>query len=455
MKKVVLIITVFWLLFSLCACSSLDKNSELSGSDTQGAITDSQNTNEYSQNTKGLNLLVDDSTSEVSNHFGTEKGFYYLTEDMHLMYIDYNTQKEVYLCTDSSCRHDNEDCTALFSDFGTDSVLFVWGDYLYFLNRDYDDDGAMSIFIGETSPEAQGSADTLYRMKLDGTDRTKVFTFPDKQTTEKFVMGDGDSLWFITKELKNTTEDGTTLTSSSNRQLVKYSISKNEIVDTLSLALDDDTFYKPVGCTDSKVVLYKIAYPDGMSEEDASKLSDEEWLKATRNSNIQYVALDLNTEKITELYSFKNTGLRSTGFVSDGYVYLSDCSSGTIMKINVDTAEAKVLCNTTKNYIYMVTNDVLCCMDSSSDVADNNYYFIDKETGEIKTSTLTIKNIGWSLELRAAASDKFLVVNEYDAKELGDGGYEIYGKKFALIAKEDMYNSRANYLPIEMVGDGQ
>ncbi len=436
MRKFILLAMAVVTVFSLSACYKEDNSTPLP--------------------TGELVLLADSSLSNP-NHFATEEGYYYFTSDMHLMYIDYNTAKEIYLCTDSSCRHDTEACSASFQDgFGFDSQPFVWNGKLYCLNRDFDNEGSTMLTLGgdDVIAEPEAKNDTLYCMNLDGTGREKVFTFPQNQSTEKYIMGDGDDLWFITKELENKTEDGMTYTSSANRQLVKYSISSKQITDTISLDFGDSAYYSPIGCEGTKLVLFKTVYPDGMSEEDAMKLSQEEWLDLTRNSTVHYVSFDIVTKSMEELYSFENSGLRSTGFVSEGYLYLSDCSSGNIMKINVTDGEQKVLCSTDKSYIYMVTEDALCCLATGISY-DNDYYFIDKVTGEIKHSTLKLKNLGWLLEMHASTDDKLLVVNEYVGKSKADGSVDVSAKKFALITKDDMYNSRENYIPIDMAGDGQ
>lgn len=472
MKKIVGIVLSLVTAVSMCACSKNstanqfadDKTSHVTsgkesqtGDDKGNGISDSDRV-ERNSTDKGqpsdkdaeevgeLKLLTDD-TLPYENSFATEEGYYYLSEDGFLKYIDYKTQREIYLCTDVSCRHNSEKCTARFTmdEFGTDSMIFVWKGYLYFLSRDYDNDGAsLSIGAGDMDLTEYRTA-ALYRMNPDGSGREKVYSFEDNQVVEKIVMADSDALYFIVKFLKSEDSEGASYTSSSDKKLVQYDVKKHQISDKTEL---DKDLYQVVGCSGSKLVFLKNEYPDGMSDEDIAKIDDSEFKNVAKNSTVRYISLDIHTGEKMDLAAFKNEGMRSTGFVSEGYLYYSDCFSGKIMKTKIETGEEQTLCETDKNYIFWVTDDVLCCMGAGED-SDFLYYYIDKQTGEIRQSTLAIEKLGWSLELRAANAEDFLVVYKYDAKDLGDGSYDIQKKHFALISKKDMYESRANYREIK------
>lgn len=123
----------------------------------------------------------------------TENGYYYQTFDTveladgtygsHLMYMDYASCREIYLCSTAGCRHDSPDCPAVlpYDDFPVSSTkLFVSGDHLYILSREYDDDGAMSqdyLLDGTYDEPAESQPAVFYQAKLDGTERKKIYTF--------------------------------------------------------------------------------------------------------------------------------------------------------------------------------------------------------------------------------------------------------------------------------------
>lgn len=458
MKKIVSILLIVALGLSFAAC----------GKEEQDVRTDSSQQNKVQQSDAAhmqegnLTLLCDDSSS-FSNHFGTENGFYYFTEckdiadgicGMHLMYVDYATKQEVYLCSDSGCRHNSDECSSVFvqGEFGEDSLPFVWGDSLYVLNRNYDSDGSVSIDMtgGAVSPEAEEV--TLYRMNLDGSSRQKIYTFPDNLTTEKIVIGDGDSLWFVTKRLAVQNHEAENYTTSTERSLSKYSISDNKIVDHISLDLDDGIYQTVIGAVGNKFILNGVAYPEGKSDKEIMKLTDDEWKEIYKNSSTVYSSLETGSKSKTEIYRMNNETLRSTCAVRDGFLFVSNCADGGVLKINPSNGEKTTLATLEQNYIYTALKDTLCCIDTGK-TDDQTLYFVDLQTGEVHHSSLTNKSLGWQMDILADAGDQVLVVYDYDAVKDGEQ-YIIKQYKYALISKDDLYNSRANYMPIAMEGSG-
>ena len=80
---------------------------------------------------------------------------------------------------------------------------------------------------------------------------------------------------------------------------------------------------------------------------------------------------------------------------------------------------------------------------------------MDIETGKVSRSTLTKKSLGWQLTILAYTDTHALAVYDYDAIANDDDSYEINQYKYALIAKEDLYNSKENFEPISMAGKGR
>ncbi|MDO5601638.1 MAG: hypothetical protein Q4G07_02600 [Oscillospiraceae bacterium] len=459
MKKISLFLLSAVLVLSLSACGKDEQRA-----DAPSTLSTGQSGTQQQTANAGITLLCDGSSS-FSNHFGTESGFYYFTQNdkiadglfgMHLMYIDYATKKEVYLCSDSGCRHDSDKCSSVYAqgEFGIDSLPFVWGDSLYVLNRGYDNDGGVSYALGgdPSSPEAQ--ADTLYRMALDGSSREKIYTFPDNITTEKLVFGDGEYLWFVTKRLETEYDAVGNYTASTDRNLSKYSIERNEIVDTISLEFGDNIYQTVIGAAGNSFILNGVAYPDGMSEKETAKLADEEWKEIYKNSSTVYAALDCENKSKTEIYRADNKAQQSACTVRDGYLYISGGEG--IIKIDVFTGEKTPLAALAQTYIYFTLSDTLCCT-SLGENPDPTLYFVDMKSGETYHSTLTNRSLGWQLDILADAGENVLAVYDYDVSEKSsDGAYEIYQYRYALISKDDLYASRAaGWMPVEMAGSGK
>lgn len=194
MKKMIALILTAAFICPLYACSSLagtggagtelrDGNSPASDS---GASADAGS----GWQGDGLKFLRNPYSDSACY---TENGYYYQTFDTveladgtygsHLMYMDYDSCREIYLCSTAGCRHDSPDCPAVlpYDDFPVSSTkLFVSGDHLYILSREYDDDGAMSqdyLLDGTYDEPAESQPAVFYQAKLDGTERKKIYTF--------------------------------------------------------------------------------------------------------------------------------------------------------------------------------------------------------------------------------------------------------------------------------------
>ena len=135
------------------------------------------------------------------------------------MYMDYATCQEVYLCSDSSCRHDTQACTSVFSDASYDGRIFLWDGFLYYLDRSPDTSGTTVITItGETETETRPSV--LYRMNPDGSGREQIYTFDDNATVEDVAFGGPGGLYFVTKKLGTAQISSGTYTTASDRKLI-------------------------------------------------------------------------------------------------------------------------------------------------------------------------------------------------------------------------------------------
>lgn len=465
MKKFLAILLAALTLLVLPACG-LDGPA---GNDTKTSVPPGSNLETPQSNDPGhtansdIRLLLDGSTS-FPNHFSTDGGFYYFSElesigaelyGMHLMYIDYASKKEVFLCSDTACQHNTETCSSVFTmkEFGTDSLLFVHGGWLYVLNRESDQDGSTAIdMTGEgagQSPESKPVV--LYRMGLDGSSRQSVFTFPANTTVEKIVFSDGADLWFVTKTLEFERDGSATYTSSTNRMLAKLSLSQSKFVSEIPLEFGDNTHHKVIGGSGTQFVLLGVAYPQGMSEKDTMKLSDAEWKEIYKNSSTICSTLDATSKQIKEIYQRPNRMLSLNCVVKEGYLYASDEENGDILKIDLNSGEKSTLATLPQNYIYYALDDALCCWATGASL-DNSLYFVDLKTGAVKQGTLTNKRLGWKLDILADAGDQVLVIYDYEATSHGDGSYEITNYQYGLIDKSDLYNSVDQFEPIAMAG---
>ncbi len=416
-----------------------------------------------------LHLLCD---SGLDSACSTAEGYYYLTGDTvklndgnygsHLMYMDYASCREIYLCSTAGCSHNSADCPAVFlyDDFPTmSSKLFIYRDSLYILSREYDNDGVLSMSAGSTVSYATGEEvpaeesrpAVLYRAKLDGTDRRKIHTFDAALTLEDIVLGDAGGIYVIAKKLSSEKTGEFTYTTSSQRKLLFLDPDSGDTGEICSLDFDDGIPRQIVGCTEDALILCGTDYGRDYSTEEY--WDDSRFRELYENSSTVYSLLYPKTGMLKEICRIPNKTEHSCRFIGQ-QMYLSYADSGDIQCINLQTGEQTTLCTLTQNLIMDVIGDTLCCRTWNLS-EDFTWYFVDTGTGTVSHSTLVNRCNGWDLEFRAESGPDVLVIYDYDATAGMDGSYEIHQYRYALIPMTDLLSGNPNYRPITMIGTGK
>lgn len=450
------------LLCSLCGCGSVSGGSQ-APMDSSSTIAAPASSTSISQ----LDTLSRELTA-TGIHCATDTGYYYLAEDwkelkdghvgMALLYVDYASRQEVYLCSDSSCSHDTDRCSAIFSDaefiLGS-SALFVYQDKLYLLSKESDNDNSYSTqqtsgdivdFLADPRPAA------LYRMNLDGTNREKVYAFDPALTVEDWVFGDPSGLYFITKKLDTRQSGSTQFVSSTDRQVMHLDLDKAALESVQPLNLDDKTSWTVLGCAGSRLILSGVVYQKELTDQEA--LDNDTWKAAYLDSTTRYMALDLNTGAQQQLAELSNQNLTSD-LVADGYLYLSQPTDQNITRYDPATGEKKVVAKLKQNNLLSTLGGKLCCRDWDLS-KDFTYYFVDPSTGKVQHSKLVNKRLGWDLEFLAENDRDALVIYDYEATPgTGKGLYNISQYKLALIDKNDLFQGVDRFQPIQMTGKGR
>ncbi len=466
MKKLfVLFMIAVLVCSSLCACSSQAGTS--GWNDNAGQSVGAQSNTGTQQNAGGSGDL-----QLLSNRYGdaacnTENGYYYLTTEpmklrdgsygTHLMYMDFAAGREIYLCSTAGCKHDSLDCPAVFSydDFPiTSTIPFVFGDHLYILSREYDNDGSVSkgmITIGGDGRSVESQPAVLYRANPDGTDRKKIFTFDAGLTLEDKVIGDDKGIYIITKKLSADKDGNETYTTSSERKLMFLDLNSLSLSEVCSMDFGDHISWKIIGCCQNDFLLCGDDFGREITRDET--WNEDVYKELFKNSSKVYALLSREVGKPKEIARQSNRYNRSVRLLGNK-LYLSSEENQNIEVLDIQTGEKKTLCTLPQNLIMDTLGDTLCCR--GWDLAgEPTWYFVDTKTGEITHSPLTILCNGWSIEFRGETAMDVLFVYDYDATAGGDGSYEIHQYKHALISKDDLFAGKDSYRKIEMVGPGQ
>ena len=479
MKKIVVLFVITAFIGSLlCACGGRTGTSGGQAGAPGGQTGTSGGNDDAGQNagtgqSTGGNVSPGSGDLQLlSNRYGdgacnTENGYYYLTTEVkklqdgsygtHLMYMDFAAGREIYLCSTAGCEHDSLDCPAVFSydDFPTHSTIpFVFGNRLYILSREYDNDGSASqgmMTIGEDGSSVESRPAVLYRADLDGTGREKIFPFDAALTLEDKVIGNDRGIYVITKKLSADKDGNETYTTSSERKLMFLDLGSLSLSEVCSMDFGDHISWKIIGCCQNDFLLCGDDFGREISRDET--WNDDVNKELYKNSSKVYALLSRDGGKPKEIARQSNQYESSVRLLGNK-LYLSSEENQNIEVLDVQTGDKKTLCALPQNLIMDTLGDALCCRgwDLAGDPA---WYFVDTKTGAVTKTPLVIPCNGWSIEFRAETKTDVLFVYDYDATESGDGSYDIHRYKHALISKDDLFAGKDGYREIEMVGPGR
>ncbi len=427
--------------------------------------------NDMERKTGKLHMLLNPQAQE-SIRCINDNGYYYISSDAkelkdghygkHLMYMDFATQREIYLCSASGCRHNTEECTAVLSDrdFPEMVQVFCQGDSLYVLSTGYDKSGSTEMNLGGESGEREPEIHpaVLYCMGLDGSGRRKVYTFEEGMTVEDTVWESEGGLFFITKKTgsRKLGKNQGRYTYPLERKIVKLDTASWKLDPVYPFELSDKAGeWKVIGCHKDSLVLSALCFDHALTDEEMLADDRETNRNILKKSKNQIALLNLNTRSLKVVYErFNKSGKLSDQIYGDGFLYLTEEDDPKIRQMDLDTGKTSTLARLKNKSFIGIYKDMICCSDMEA-TEDQTLYFVNRKNGEISHCGLVTKTLGWMLDIKGEIKDKFLVVYDYDATPGIDDGYEISRYYHALISKEDLYQGKENYLPIKMTGKGE
>lgn len=482
MKKIACIFAVsLFLVFSACSEKTGDgysheqqeiqtsapvQNTESVPKDTIENQNNTENDKEQAHTEESIKRL----TTRYEQGCYTNEGFYYLTEDTlelsdgsygrNLMYMDFASGQEIYLCNNAGCSHDTPDCTSVFSAkefLDKDSiVLFIHENLLYILAKDIDEDGSVQMSVVGDMPalvtESESIPVVLYSINFDGTDRKKVYSFEPQVMVEDIIFGDKNGIYAVSKKIKQEKDGNSVYTTSASRKLVYLDFASQKEREVCTLEFGDNIDWQPADCYGRTIVLMGQDFGNGLSKKEQLNMSDDDYMNMYENSDDVFALLDIDTGNMREVKRINNKEEHSV--FSDGQIlYFTYQNDGSINSFDMASGEEKMLGTCEHNDIYTVFDNMIC-MRSWDIVNDATFYYFDINTGKVNHSAVVNKCNGWPLEFAAELDEKVLVIYDYEAVKDEDDAYDITGYKYALISKKDLFAGKDNFSPVKMVGKG-
>lgn len=170
----------------------------------------------------------------------------------NITYIDYNTQSQVYLCSQPGCKHNSENCTSWFSCFG--GYLFLSPD-------------EQTLYCVEIATPTGSPVDKIWAMSQNGADRKVVLSLASGESLIDTVAGSRDFLYLSVKmpnnpkelrEVNMVTGESTVLSQLSPRSWV-FGAFEDKLV-LLHLTSDKFTYETLSLSTKEKTVFYEYPY---------------------------------------------------------------------------------------------------------------------------------------------------------------------------------------------------
>lgn len=360
-----------------------------------------------------------------------EQGFYYpkVKDDgsMLLMYLDYATETETVLCANLSCEHRDDSCPAWISANQGGVVPLVVGDSLFLISR-----GADSV--------EEICQPKIMRMGLNGADKTTVMALDASEEMLPPFAGNEDT---ILCAYRNSRTDGAALDSDYCIAAIQ---TKNGRMTKLADLSEDTTTV--VGAMGEQLLLQSVSG-------EAFSLS----------------ALNVNTTEQTVLDTWRYgekvlfTTQEGYGFVyADGHIEYSKAPSFTKQQFpGVSISLDETIGLESLSFVDSFDDKVIFEVfqpGSTPAQTQVNEWGLDVTDGTLRELTLHTEFDGVTepVEIIAALENRLLVIAQlsYQQVTMLDENQmpmqmQTIANQYALIHKDDYWNSNANYQMFESV----
>ena len=386
---------------------------------------------------------------------GSKEGYYsiYSNEDgmTNIMYVDYKTKKQIYLCDKSECNHDNEKCTS-FIDFkyaAMEKMLLCDDKYLYLITSEYNNTNGISTSIsyGEFGGTNEDQPTTIYRMNLDGSNKKLLATLNTGESLSNSFFTDGNYIYGIA--MKNSTvilDDNSSYADSDSCRLIGISNDNGEVKEISKW----DSNWSILGTFNNKVIVKQLKFNKELTIED--KIDEEKYKELLSNADDVIVAFDIKTREFEHLISNKSSNDYYYNMYGKDIFYYS-YNGNKIMSFDLNTKEEYVFLESKYSNIQQIYDGYIISSDWSDD--NTGAYLINIDNKSINDFKL-IKNNGFPVNIIAESKDLFFVESNCDIEseyvEWAGITQEIEtNRQYSLISKEDFFNGNKNYENVKLL----
>lgn len=400
------------------------------GCESTSSSSDGQGQEALPQSVETAKVELIRTQSSHGNGMGNGAGYYSLlfNEDTtsNIVYSDYSSQEQIYLCNRPECTHNDETCTSWLgvlygggNVFLLESKLLIiqWGSYSY-----VEEKGEIAL-------------PTIFTADLDGTNRKVCARLKATEQIEGGLAVSDNDLYFIKNIL--VVEKG----SDTACVLTRLNLETGE--ETEIKEFSENAFLQ--GSFDHDLVIKTLStlQLDEISEE-------EDWTDAINNTQNKIMVLDLQGNAIREI-TWQHEDYISQCF--DDALYRIDLKTKELIRTSLATGETDKICtvafeiipNSTtihqklENYLIIEVID----LGDSPDQKQTDRFAVNCSTGETSPLTLKMQERGRMMPIEVWDEYKDYYYVCADTVDSGRGFAFAVG---ALISKNDYWGNNDNYI---------
>lgn len=431
-RKQMAFFCVVLLIALLSSCASMPTTSRNTSNSTQ---TSNPESSSHSQGSTGNLSLVTSAVEYSIKGNANENGYYYVERGSDLAanmrYIDFSSGQDIFLSSKPEGNHYISEDESYISSVAGSGVIFPVHESLFLVRT-----GAPS-YANQYGKEALSA---IFKMELNGSNRQLLYSGTGNEIILSTIAADENNLFFIScrTETKNSI-------TTENRYLVQMNTKTGELQDLCQLT----NSAWMIGAVNNTIVFHSVFVEN--EDDDAPPVMTHE---------ISTYAF--STQELSVIQSWPNEE-RTVAAVSNEYLVTANTSTKKLMVQEIATG-AVTATHSIDEYISKDNSEMFFadCRNSKFvfwDFEKEQLCAIDILTGAGSYISLKFmepeKQENRPVEIYAETSSSFLVCynKEIVARKYpgADGTIEeIQGLQpsFALIAKEDYWNSIPNYRPI-------
>lgn len=377
---------------------------------------------------------------------GNEQGFYRIKSTdngkgdiySNLLYTDYQSRKEIYLCDKPECRHNNASCTSYYPGLDAVTQLIVHKKHIYLI--------ANEDFRRNEQQEYVSVPPRIIQMDLDGKHQRELMKLPAGFSFSYEDMAVADDMLYIPVEK---TENVSTDSDSINTAAVQVIREKQ----LYAIRLDSGKYKAVVNLKNKQIIgsmggreLVVNAYH---YKTDPKKLLDQGdfagYEAVTQQADITYERISVDTGRVIKSHE---ADAELLGIFAYDSVYYTD-DTGCLKQLDMKTGRVKKLKQldaSSVNLMYADEQQLFLYIN------EKEYIYSLKEK-TLLPHTLKLPDTQEPIRLLGETSTMYYVIYAQTGKVkrtwAGTDQYEAASYSYGFIKKEDYWKNKASFLPVE------